>query len=57
MTIAFENGNKPVTWADLVNYLADMHTSADVEKVKQDGSSDEVAHVLRNLKPCPGRES
>jgi hypothetical protein len=55
MAISFENSNKPVTWGELVNFLAEMHASAEVAKAKQSGAGVEIAHALRNLSPCPGK--
>lgn len=55
MAISFENSNKPVTWGELVNFIAEMQASSQVANVKQSGNTNDIAHALRQLQSCPGK--
>jgi hypothetical protein len=55
MTIAFENSNKTVTWGELVNFLAEMHSSPKVEDAKKSANQHVIAEALAKLPTSPGR--
>lgn len=56
MAISFENANKPVTWGELVNLLAELHNAPEVDEAKKKGNQDEVAHAISKLPSSPGRK-
>jgi|SRR5215469_1231288 len=47
MAISFENANKPVTWGDLVNYLAALPHDWLQQADKSGLSHDDIAHQIR----------